>query len=140
MGLLRTAFWVVVIILLLPTNHDDQKKAYSLAKATVGDISSFCDRNPGTCHQGQEAFVVFKEKAAFAARMVMDLVRSRTGNMPPEPAGYRPNLREPNPTLDQPLNRPLGQPANYRRTSPGNTLSRDDLKPGWSGPSLDPEA
>ena len=61
MGLLRTAFWVVVIILLLPTNHDDQKKAYSLAKATVGDISSFCDRNPGTCHQGQEAFVVFKD-------------------------------------------------------------------------------
>ena len=132
MGLLRTAFWVVVIILLLPTNHDDQKKAYSLAKATVGDISSFCDRNPAACQQGQEAFVVFKEKAAFAARMVMDL--------PPEPTGYRPNLREPNPTLDQPLNKSLGQPASFRRTDPGNTLSRDDLIPGWSGPSLDPEA
>ena len=79
MFLLRTAFWLMIIILLLPTDGEQQSKVYGTAEATVKDVVTFCDRNPDTCTTGRDAFEVLVHKAEFGARMLMGFIKEQTG-------------------------------------------------------------
>jgi hypothetical protein len=49
MFLLRLAFWILVICLLLPTSGDDNRRLMSSAERTVSDVRGFCQRNPQVC-------------------------------------------------------------------------------------------
>jgi hypothetical protein len=64
MFLIRTAFWLIIIILLLPTDEGQQSKVYGTAEAAVKDVATFCDRNPDTCTTGRDAFQVLVHKDA----------------------------------------------------------------------------
>lgn len=55
MFLMRLAFWLLVIVLLLPATHDDNQRLISSAEKTVSDLGSFCDRNPDVCESAQLA-------------------------------------------------------------------------------------
>ena len=77
--LIRAAFWLMIIVLLLPTDDRQRSEVYGTAQAAVNDVASFCDRNPETCARGKDAFAVFVQKAEFGARMLMDLVQNKTG-------------------------------------------------------------
>jgi hypothetical protein len=79
MFLLRTIFWLVVLVLLLPTNQQQQSQVYGTAEAAVKDVSGFCERNPNVCATGKDAFDVFVHKARFGAEMVMNFVKGKTG-------------------------------------------------------------
>jgi Family of unknown function (DUF5330) len=79
MFLLRTIFWLVVLVLLLPTNEQQQSQVYGTAQAAVRDVSGFCERNPTVCATGKDAFDVFVHKARFGAEMLMSFVKGRTG-------------------------------------------------------------
>ena len=79
MFLLRTIFWLVVLVLLLPTNEQQQSQVYGTAQAAVKDVSGFCERNPTVCTTGKDAFDVFVHKARFGAEMLMSFVKGRTG-------------------------------------------------------------
>ena len=79
MFLLRTIFWLVVLVLLLPTNEQQQSQVYGTAQAAVKDVSGFCERNPTVCATGKDAFDVFVHKARFGAEMLMSFVKGRTG-------------------------------------------------------------
>ena len=79
MFLLRTIFWLVILVLLLPTNERQQSQVYGTAQAAVKDVSGFCERNPNVCATGKDAFDVFVHKARFGAEMLMDFVKGRTG-------------------------------------------------------------
>jgi hypothetical protein len=79
MFLLRTIFWLVVLVLLLPTNAQQQSQVYGTAQAAVKDVSGFCERNPTVCSTGKDAFDVFVHKARFGAEMLMSFVKGRTG-------------------------------------------------------------
>jgi Family of unknown function (DUF5330) len=79
MFLLRTIFWLVVLVLLLPTNEQQQSQVYGTAQAAVKDVSGFCERNPTVCTTGKDAFDVFVHKARFGAEMLMGFVKGRTG-------------------------------------------------------------
>ncbi len=79
MFLIRTAFWLMIIILLLPTDGQQQSKVYGTAEATVKDVVTFCDRNPDTCTTGRDAFEVLVHKAEFGARMLMGFIKEQTG-------------------------------------------------------------
>ena len=79
MFLLRTIFWLVVLVLLLPTNEQQQSQVYGTAQAAVKDVSGFCERNPTVCSTGKDAFDVFVHKARFGAEMLMSFVKGRTG-------------------------------------------------------------
>ncbi len=72
--LMRTAFWLIIIVLLLPTDERQRSEVYGTAQAAVNDVATFCDRNPETCARGKDAFAVFVQKAQFGARMLMDLI------------------------------------------------------------------
>ena len=76
--LIRTAFWLMIIVLLLPTDEQQRSEVYGTAQSAVNDVATFCDRNPETCARGKDAFGVFVQKAEFGARMLMDLINGRT--------------------------------------------------------------
>jgi hypothetical protein len=79
MFLIRTVFWLVILILLLPTNERQQSEVYGTAQAAVKDVSGFCERNPSVCATGKDAFAVFMHKARFGAEMLMSFVKGQTG-------------------------------------------------------------
>ena len=120
MFLIRTAFWLTLIILLLPTNESQQRDVYGTAEAAVKDLGAFCTRNPHVCDKSKEAFDVFSQKAQFGAKMLMDFVTD-SGD-------------EVQTTADESRGRRF--PSIFNRDSQ-NTLSNDDRRPAWSGPARD---
>ena len=119
MFLIRTAFWLTLIILLLPTNEQDQSKIYGTAEAALKDMRSFCVRNPGVCEKSGDAFEVFAQKAEFGARMLMDFVSDVASDDPVETAATQNDRKQ----------------SSFFRSDSRNTLTDDDVQPSWSGPS-----
>jgi hypothetical protein len=78
MFLLRTAFWLSVVVLLLPADTGTGDKAPRVtafeamvaARAAVSDLSQFCVRNPDVCETGGTAFHVFADKVRYGAKMI----------------------------------------------------------------------
>lgn len=81
MFLLRAAFWLSVVILLIPADPESGAEAPRVtalqalvaARATIADMSAFCDRNPDVCVTGGAAWQLFTEKAENGARMLYQL-------------------------------------------------------------------
>ncbi|OFW71322.1 MAG: hypothetical protein A2W02_04995 [Alphaproteobacteria bacterium RBG_16_64_48] len=126
--LIRTAFWLMIIVLLLPTDQQQRSEVYGTAQATVHDVATFCDRNPETCARGKDAFSVFVQKAQFGARMLMDLINNRTGaddqDSPSE------NQDTPSPEASA-----LFAPASFDMSGSQDTLNPEDREEAWSGPA-----
>ena len=53
--LLRLAFWILVICLLLPGATQDNRKCSISAERTVADVRGFCGRNPDVCDDARIA-------------------------------------------------------------------------------------
>jgi hypothetical protein len=78
MFLIRAAFWLSLAILFIPADPESGTEAprvgalqaLGAARATVADLSAFCDRNPDVCVTGSAAFQVFTEKAQNGARIL----------------------------------------------------------------------
>jgi hypothetical protein len=123
MFLIRTAFWLAIVILLLPTDSKQQSEVYGTAQAAVKDVTGFCDRNPDACAKGMDVFQIFMQKAEFGFEMLMGFIENKdvaASNAADVPAAYipdpsEPTSFEPNPSLD--------------------TLEPQDLQPAWNGPS-----
>jgi len=118
MFMIRTAFWLSLLILLLPTDEQDQKVVYGNAEAAVRDLSTFCARNPDVCEASKDAASTFSKKAQFGAKMLMDFFQDASAKTTVELDGDRSNRR----------------PSFFRRDAQ-NTLTADDLRPSWSVPS-----
>ena len=118
--LIRAAFWLMIIVLLLPTDAQQRSEVYGTAQAAVNDVASFCDRNPETCARGKDAFSVFVQKAQFGARMLMDLIQNKTGSgdaaMPVADTGS------------------MVKPARFDMRASQDTLNPEDREEAWSGP------
>src|SRR5215208_2115062 len=98
--LLRVAFWLSIVIILLPTGSQqpksaptlETKEAVSAASAAVSDMRQFCARQPDACSVGSQAAVAFGYKAQAGAKMLYDfltdaLAPAETGSV--VPAGTR---------------------------------------------------
>jgi hypothetical protein len=128
MFLFRTAFWLVILILLLPTDEQQRNQIYGTAESAVHDVATFCDRNPTTCETGREAFGVLVQKAEYGAALLVDLV-NKGANGSSEAASL-------------PLLEPQASegPALWERadsvdsTQSQDTLSPEDRAMAWSGP------
>jgi Family of unknown function (DUF5330) len=78
MFLIRTAFWLSVVIVLIPADPQSETpaprvslfEAFSSARAVAADFSNFCERNPDVCVTGAAAFRIFAEKAQNGARLL----------------------------------------------------------------------
>jgi len=80
MFLMRSAFWLLILVLLIPTDQSQQNQIYGTAQTAMKDLAGFCDRNPKTCTTGQDAFQILVQKAQYGAQMIMALVEERPAN------------------------------------------------------------
>jgi hypothetical protein len=125
MFLIRTAFWLMIIVLLLPTDDQQRSEVYGTAQAAVNDVATFCDRNPETCAKGKDAFAVFVQKAEFGARMLMDLINKRGGDDAGDEATDSGEMHSS--AAD-----PFMAPARYAPSQ--DTLNPEDREEAWAGP------
>jgi len=80
--LLRMAFWLCVVCMLLPsgsktTTPESQigaSEAVTLAGAAVSDVRGFCERQPDACVTGGKVAVALGHKAEAGARTLYDFV------------------------------------------------------------------
>ena len=122
--LIKTAFWLTILVLLLPTDEQQRTQIYGTAQAAVQDVTTFCDRNPTTCATGRDAFHVLVQKAQYGARMLMDMVSDQPMSGADESAAVSP----------APETAPSATPALWDRADSQDTLSPDDREAAWSGP------
>ena len=121
MFFIRLAFWLGVIVMLLPTDQQQQARVYNTAVSAVERASTFCDRNARTCELGAQAWASFLKKAEFGVRLLGDLITSGAHSNEPEPSTP-----------------PLRQKAGLSDTvGTRGTLSAADLQPAWRGPLSD---
>jgi hypothetical protein len=131
MFLIRMAFWLGLLVWLLPTDEHQQARLYTTALATVERATTFCERNPQTCTLAAQLWATFLKKAEFGARMAVDLVSS--GGRKDESAAPQPPARsEPIGTAPHPKAKAEPKlPAANR-----GTLTPTDLAPAWRGAQL----
>jgi hypothetical protein len=156
MFLVRTAFWLMILVLLLPTDEQQQSQVYGTAHAAVKDVSGFCQRNPGVCEKGKDAFDVFVHKAQFGAQILMGFVKEQTGvgteATPSDAAAPAPapdvtpqtedaSAKQANADANLMSQAVLPawmpattEPASVESLQSQNTLRPEDLRPAWSGP------
>jgi hypothetical protein len=121
MFLIKWAFWIGLVVLLLPTDERQQARFYETAALTVERVSTFCDRNPKTCAMSSDLWASFVKKAEFGARMAYDLAVSQMRK-----------TQEPVPQT-QPANAPRQATPRLQQAPTRGTLTADDLAPAWRG-------
>ena len=122
--LIRTAFWLTVIVLLLPNDEEQRNQIYGTAQAAVTDVTTFCDRNPSTCATDQGAFAVLVQKAQYGAALLMD-VMTKGGD---ESASLLAPLAEPVAETDG------SSPGLWERADSQDTLRAEDREVAWGAP------
>jgi hypothetical protein len=122
--LLKTAFWLALIIMLLPSDEQQQRQIYGTAEAAVRDVSGFCQRNPDVCDRSSDIFSVFVQKAEFGANMLFGFISDQTAGTVTASGTDRVGS-------DQ----PAVAPAHWADSVEGSqgTLTPRDLEPGWAG-------
>lgn len=127
--LLRLAFWLSLVLVLLPSgagqhgapNNDVRAAdAISAASATVHDLRGFCAREPDACSVGSEIATSMGYRAQAGAKMLYEFL---TEALAPRDTG---SLAGHGGTL-------AGGKAAARDSQ--NTLTPADLAPAWHGPA-----
>jgi hypothetical protein len=80
--LLRMAFWLGLVLILLPSGSTQQPQgskvaasdAISAASATVGDLRQFCERQPDACTVGSQVASQLGSRAQAGAKMLYQFV------------------------------------------------------------------
>ena len=116
--LIRTAFWLSIVIVLLPTPESMKTpepgigaaQAVTAASATVSDMSQFCSRQPEACQTGSQALIYFGHKAQASAKWVYEKFTSKS---------EQPGTASPAKALAE--------------TDSQNTLTQADTAPVWRG-------
>ena len=133
--LLRVAFWLTIVLVLLPSGKSEPSThgakvgatdAVVAAGAAVSDMSGFCERQAQACVVGAQAAAVIGQRAQAGARMVYEFISERM-------------------TKDHATSGTTGSVTADKnkvvavRTAPAfagsqSTLTPADLEPGWQGP------
>ena len=139
--LLRMAFWLSVVLILLPTGSSQQvpangvgaTDAISAASATVGDLRQFCTRQPDACTVGSHVATELGYKAQAGAKMLYEFLTTTHADRDGvkdsgSPTGTAGHFGKPA------MDKPSMDPAAFNRASQ-NTLNSTDLAPAWRGPA-----
>src|SRR5882672_3428421 len=118
--LLRMAFWLGVVLVVLPSAGSQpvpqipvsSSDAMSAAKAAVTDMRQFCERQADACVIGSQAAAAIGHRAQAGAKMLYEFLNEQLG---PNETGSVTAARTPALPLQ-------------------NTLTAQDLAPAWRGP------
>ena len=79
--LIRSAFWLSLVLLVIPIGGNDEEKptvgaieAFFAAQAVVGDVAGLCERNPQACEVGKSALHTIGVRARESARIAYDML------------------------------------------------------------------
>jgi hypothetical protein len=84
--LLRMAFWLGLVLVLLPRDKTPESdklpqvgasEAVSAATAAVSDMSQFCKRQPAACEVGGQAATVIGQRAQDGARKLYKIITDK---------------------------------------------------------------
>ena len=84
--LLRMAFWLGLVLVLLPREKTPEadklpqvgaSEAVSAATAAVSDMSQFCNRQPAACEVGGQAATVIGHRAQDGARKLYRIITDK---------------------------------------------------------------
>jgi hypothetical protein len=129
--LLRIAFWLGVVLILLPgtpqhgasAGEVGAADAISAAGATVHDLKGFCGREPDACTVGSEVATSMGHRAQAGAKMIYDFLTEAWAQ------------RDTTSHSDQPAKSAFTKPSSQQHASQ-NTLTPADLAPTWRGPPV----
>lgn len=124
--LLRMAFWLGVVCLLLPnnsgshTNDIDAKEVGTVASAAVSDMHGFCARQPDACVAGSKIAIAVGQKVEAGARTMFEFVSNKLAG-------------------ESTASAPIPKAKTAAKVTPVSaheqgTLTRTDLQPAWRGP------
>jgi hypothetical protein len=129
--LLRMAFWLGIVLILLPSGGSQHgpaasdvgaSDAISAASATVHDIKGFCSREPNACTVGSELATTIGYRAQAGAKMLYEMLSEALAPHETDTLAGRQGRPD--------LGKAALQPASQ------NTLIPADLAPPWRGPSV----
>jgi len=131
--LLRMAFWLGVVCVLLPsggtksTSPDaqiDAMQAASLAGAAVSDMRGFCGRQPDACEVGGKVAVALGHKAEAGARTLYEFISAKLNEKSASPDKM---------IADKAAAKLVPALATGQATLNG-TLTQGDMAPAWHAP------
>ena len=117
--LLRVAFWLAVVCVLLPSGRTqpatpeaqfDANEAVAFATAAVSDARGFCERRPEACVAGGKVASALGRKAEAGARMIYEFLVER---------------------LTASRDAPAASPAKTIAAADRGTLSVSDMQAPW---------
>jgi hypothetical protein len=139
MFLFRVAFWLGVVLILLPSGGSKETssasapgsaisatEAVSAASATVSDMRNFCSRQPDACAVGAQAAQTLGQRAQAGAKMLYEFLSERYG---PQATGSVAASG----SSSKSAGVMAGKPSQH-------TLTPSDVAPAWHGPPLRKEA
>jgi hypothetical protein len=126
--LLRMAFWLGLVLVLLPREKTPESEklpqigasqAVQAATAAVSDMSQFCKRQPAACEVGGQAATVIGQRAEDGARKLYRIITDKR-------------------TPDRTGSIGMADTTNISAAdlTPRDTLTPDDLAPEWRAPPI----
>jgi hypothetical protein len=118
--LLRMAFWLGLVLVLLPRDKTPgseklpqigASQAVTAATAAMSDMGQFCKRQPAACEVGGQAAVAIGQRAQDGARKLYQIITDKRG---PDHTGAI-----------------GGIPAQPNGAAPADTLTPEDLQAEW---------
>ena len=128
---IRMAFWLGIVLILLPSGSTPPNaaaaqvgagEAISAASATVSDLRQFCARQPEACSVGTQVAMTIGYKAQAGAKMLYEFLSEKLASRDASA-----------------ISNTAGKTDNAARASQ-NTLTPADLAPSWRGPSRSKDA
>ncbi|HXD46614.1 MAG TPA: DUF5330 domain-containing protein [Pseudolabrys sp.] len=124
--LLRMAFWLGVVCLLLPASGTkspdgkiDATEAMTVASAAVSDARGFCGRQPDACVTGGKVAVALGQRAEAGARTLYQFISDKLADKGGDKAA--------------PGDKQAAKLVTVSEQTHG-TLTRNDMQPAWHAP------
>jgi Family of unknown function (DUF5330) len=130
--LLRMAFWLGLVLVLLPRDKTPESEklpqigvsqAVQAATAAVSDMSQFCKRQPAACEVGGQAATVIGVRAQDGARKLYQTITDKKA----------PDADKKSPDHTGSIGPVDDADAVTENAAPRDTLTPDDLVAEWHG-------
>jgi hypothetical protein len=133
MFFVRIAFFVILVLILLPSNTYEKAEFHRKVEQIGHDVATFCDRNVEVCDQTTGFFGTLYQKVVTTVEMIEDMLRGEKSSVPPEQ-----DMRNRDP-YERRQRQGYGYdngryPTAAMTASSQNTLNAADLQPAWNGP------